>query len=504
MNKQTGNNTIERSPVIVIMGHIDHGKSTLLDYIRKTNIVEKEIGGITQKISAYEVNHLGKDGKNHRITFLDTPGHEAFQTMRIRGADVADIAVLVVSAEDGVKPQTLEALKSILKAEIPYIVAINKIDKPGADIERTKQSLAENEIYVEGYGGNIPWVAISAKNGQGVSELLDIMLLVAEMEELKGNPTAPASGVIVEANMDPKKGLTATLIIKEGTLKSGMTVIAEESMSPTRIMEDFLGKKIKEATFSSPIRIIGWNSMPKVGAQFVSFDSKKEAERYIEEQKNSPKKKIIKNKGPESTEECAVISIILKTDVQGTIEAIEHELKKLTTSRVIPKIINLGTGTITEADVKSAGNDTKTLIVGFNVKVDPQAKDIAERMGFEIKTFDIIYKLAEWLAEVCKERTPKKLVEEVTGRAKVLKMFSQTKDKQVIGARVEMGSITAGVDVRIMRRDAMIGTGKIKELQQQKTKTGKVEEGLEFGCLIQSPIEIAPGDKLELVSLVEK
>jgi len=504
MNKQTGNNTVERSPVIVIMGHIDHGKSTLLDHIRKTNIVDKEAGGITQKISAYEVKHEGKDGKIHRITFLDTPGHEAFQTMRIRGADVADIAVLVVSAEDGVKPQTLEALKSILKAEIPYIVAINKVDKPGADIERTKQSLAENEIYVEGYGGSIPWVAISAKTGQGVPELLDMMLLVAEMEELQGNPKTSASGVIVEANTDPKKGVAATLIIKEGTLKTGMTVVAEESMAPTRIMEDFMGRKIKEATFSSPIQIIGWNFMPKVGAKFISFDSKKEAEAYMEEKRSSQKKSPSKDTIQETNEESVTIPIILKTDAQGTIEAIEHELKKLTTEKVIPKIIHSGTGTITEADVKSAGSNTKTLIIGFNVKVDSQAKDVAERMLLEVKTFDIIYKLGEWLAEVCKERTPKKFVEEVTGRAKVLKTFSRTKDKQVIGGRVEMGTFTVGMDVRIIRREAMIGMGKIKELQQQKNKTGKVEEGSEFGCLIQSPIETAPGDKLELISLIEK
>ena len=272
-NKQP--NIIERPPVICIMGHIDHGKSTLLDYIRKTTVAEKEAGGITQRISAYEVVHKNKIGKGNKITFLDTPGHEAFCAIRERGVDVADIAVLVVSAEDGVKKQTIEALKCIKDSGIPYIVAINKIDKPGADVEKTKQNLAENEIYIEGYGGTVPWVPISAKTGEGVSELLDMMLLVAEMGELKGDMNKYAEGVVIEANLDSHQGISGTLIIKDGALRTGMHIASGGSIASTRFIEDFAGRKIIEAGFSSPIKVVGFNGLPAVGSTFKSFGTKK-------------------------------------------------------------------------------------------------------------------------------------------------------------------------------------------------------------------------------------
>jgi translation initiation factor IF-2 len=262
--------SLKRPPVVVVMGHIDHGKSTLLDYIRKTNIVAKEAGGITQHLGAYEVPH-----NTSTITFLDTPGHEAFSSIRERGAEVADIAILVVSAEDGVKPQTVEALKCILEEKIPYIVAINKIDKPGADVDRTKASLAEHEIYVEGFGGDVPVVPISALKGTGVPELLDMIMLVADLQDLKANPALPAEGAIIEAGLDNKKGIYATLLIKNGTLTSGMYVVAEDAIAPVRILEDYLGKAIKTATFSSPVRIVGFNKIPNVGAKFVMIDGKK-------------------------------------------------------------------------------------------------------------------------------------------------------------------------------------------------------------------------------------
>jgi len=271
MVKENAQKKIERPPVICIMGHIDHGKSTLLDYIRKTNIVDSEAGGITQKISAYEVIHKGK-----KITFLDTPGHESFAKIRQRGASVADIAVLVVSSEDGVKKQTTEAYQCIKESQTPMIVAINKIDKPGADIEKTKTNLTENEIYLEGYGGSVPFVPISAKTGQGVDELLDLMLLVAEVEELTGDSEKCAEGVVIEANMDKQKGISASMVITDGSLKSGMFVACGKSLAPTRIMENFLGKKITEASFSSPIRITGFDVLPKVGTKFQTFTDKNE------------------------------------------------------------------------------------------------------------------------------------------------------------------------------------------------------------------------------------
>ena len=278
MEENKNKKIIERPPIVVVMGHIDHGKSTLLDYIRKTNVVEHEAGSITQHISAYEVIHPSTDsGQEKKITFLDTPGHEAFSKMRERGAKVADIAILVVSAEDGVKPQTIEAWKTIVESQIPCLVAINKIDKPNANIEKTKIELAENEIYLENYGGKIPFAEISAKAGTGVDNLLSLILILAEMENFQANQSENASGYVVEVNLDPKRGIEATLIIKNGTLKKGMCVLVEEAFCAVRIMENFLGKPVDTATFSSPIRLIGFNKMPSIGAEFKSFQKKCDA-----------------------------------------------------------------------------------------------------------------------------------------------------------------------------------------------------------------------------------
>jgi translation initiation factor IF-2 len=281
-NKKEGEVIVPRPPVVVVMGHVDHGKSTLLDYIRKSNVVESESGGITQHISAYEVTHKDENGVDKLITFLDTPGHEAFSKMRSRGATTSDIAILVVSAEDGIKAQTLEAYNTIIESKIPYIVAINKIDKPNANIDKVKMDLVEKGIYLEGLGGDIPFVPISAKNGTGVNELLDMILLVSMMHESTGDRSELASGVIIEANREPKRGISATVIIKNGTLRTGMFVASGEAIVPTRIIENFLGKPIKEATFSSPVRLVGFISMPEVGNTFQTFKTKKEAEEYVQ------------------------------------------------------------------------------------------------------------------------------------------------------------------------------------------------------------------------------
>lgn len=500
---QTKDHTIERAPVIAIMGHVDHGKSTLLDYIRKTNVVDKEAGGITQKISAYEVSHKSADGKEHKITFLDTPGHEAFKAIRSRGAKVADIAVLIVSAEDGVRPQTIEALNTIKAAKIPFIVAINKIDRPGADITKTKNTLAENDVYVEGYGGTIPCVEISAKVGTGIPELLDMMILAADLEGLKGDPLKPAEGVIIEANLDKKKGITATLIIKDGTLKNGMTVVAGTSMSPVRIMENFLGKLVKEASFSSPLRLIGWNEMPVVGSTFKSYESKKEAEKIVEELKLAHGQNKNKNNS-ESIDEMPVIPVVIKANEVGGLDAIEHEIAKIKNEKIKIKIIAKGVGDITENDIKAAGAKEHTIILGFNTKVDPAARSSAEKSLIDIQTFDIIYKLSQWLSETVEARAPKVMVEEPTGNAKVLKVFSKTKDKQIMGGRVEKGTLVLGAEVKILRRDFEIGRGKVRELQKFKNRVDEVPEGQEFGTMIESRIEIAPGDRLESFKIVEK
>ena len=487
MTKEKSDKKIQRSPVIVVMGHIDHGKSALLDYIRKTKIVESESGGITQHISAYELTH-----KDRKITCLDTPGHEAFKKMRSRGAEVADIAILVVSAEEGVKAQTLEALKCIRESKTPFIVAINKIDKPAANVEKIKTNLSENEIYLEGLGGDVPFVPVSAKTGEGIPELLDMMLLVADLEELSGDTTKNAEGIVIESNLDQKKGISASLVIKDGTLKSGMFVVAGDSMSPVRIMEDFQGLPIKEASFSSPIRIVGFSKVPQVGAKFSTFDKKKDAEKATAE----TNKEVGNNENVGNDKNLIELPIVLVADVLGTLDAIEHEFEKLKNDSVEIRIIKKGVGCISEDDIKTASGNENTLVVGFNTKIDGPAQSLANRLEIEIKTFDIIYKITEWLEEVIKERTPKVEVEEKTGEAKILRIFSKTKDKQVLGGRVLEGEIALRGNVNILRRGENIGKGVIVNLQQSKANIKHVSEG-EFGAQIQTKTEISEGDTIE-------
>lgn len=499
----TQNNTKVRPPIVVVMGHVDHGKSTLLDYIRKSNIVDQEAGGITQHISAYEVIRKDEKGIDRTITFLDTPGHEAFSKMRARGAMTADIAILVVSAEDGVKAQTMEAYNTIIESKLPYIVAINKIDKPNANIDRAKSDLLEKGIYLEGMGGDIPFVPISAKTGTGIDELLDIVLLVADMHEFKGNSSHNASGIVIEAKRDPKRGIGATCIIKDGTLKSGMFVAAGESLVTTRIMENFLGKPIKEATFSSPIRLVGFESIPEVGATFESFKTKKEAEEYIRDIKDDNRNTKNKN-NKEEDYTGKIIPIILKTDVAGTIEAVEKEIKKLDSEEISFKIINSGVGSINESDLKMGSVNKDTIIVGFSTKMDNGVRDLNETLKVQVETFDIIYKLTDWLKEIKETRRPRQEVIEVIGKLKILKTFGETKGKQVVGGRVIDGKISLGANVHIMRRDFEIGTGKIVELQMSKIKTKEVLDGSECGVLIESKIEVADGDTLEAFITVVK
>lgn len=483
-----------RPPVVVVMGHVDHGKSTLLDYIRKSNIVENEAGGITQHISAYEVMSKSDEGENRLITFLDTPGHEAFSKMRTRGAQAADIAILVVSAEDSVKAQTLEAYNTIIESKIPYIVAINKIDRPNANIEKTKMDLAEKGIYLEGLGGDIPFVSISAKTGTGIDELLSMIILVADLNELKGNPQLNATGVIIESKCEPKRGISATCVIKDGTLKSGMFVATGKAIVTTRIIENFLGKTIKEATFSSPIKLTGFESMPEVGGIFYSFKTKKEAENYVRE---SEAENIINKNNKAETFTGKIIPIIIKTDVSGTIEAIEKEIGKLETNEISFKIISKGVGAINESDLKMGNVNKESIIVGFNTKLDNGARDLNETLKVKVETFDIIYKLIDWLKEVVEERRPRIETLEIIGSLKVLKTFGSTKDKHVVGGKVITGKIALGSKIRIIRRDFEIGTGKIVELQANKIKSKEIQEGNDCGIQVETKVDIAPGDVFE-------
>ncbi len=508
--KKTTSKTIERPPVIAVMGHIDHGKSTLLDYIRETNIVDKEAGGITQHLSAYEVLHKTPAGLLKKITFLDTPGHAAFSGIRNRGASVADIGILVVSAEDGVKPQTLEALNSIKQVGIPYIVAISKIDKPEANIERTNQSLAENEIYVEGYGGDVPVVPISAKTGKGIPELLDMIILVADLGGFTGDSEASAEGVVIETSTDPKKGLGTTLIVKKGTLRKGSFIIAHKNFAPVRIMENFLGKPLAEAGIGSPVKIVGWDSLPPVGSTFTTVASKKEALHIIEEliqkeEKIKTEKKEPASPAPASGADLTVtIPLIIEADAAGSLEAILQEIAKISVERVKVKILQRGIGRVTEGDIKLASHDSKSIILNFNSKIDPAALALAERLKIEIHEFNIIYKMTEWLTDALKTLAPTIQVEESVAEAKILKVFSKDRDKQIIGGRVEKGTFPIGAQVKVLRRGIEIGRGKVRELQQQKLKASEVASPKEFGAMVESKMEIAPGDYLDAFIIVEK
>lgn len=503
-----------RPPVVAVVGHIDHGKSTLLDYIRKTNVVEGEAGGITQHLSAYQATHKNSSGE-HVITFLDTPGHEAFKAMRARGLEVADVAILVVSAEDGVKPQTLEALKLIESVHIPYIVALTKIDKPSANVEKAKSSLLENGVYLEGLGGDVPYIGISSKTGEGVPELLDLILLAAELEGLAANPAQAGEGVVIEAHIDNKRGSTATLIVENGTVKAGQFVVTGEAFAPVRIMENFAGKPVKEALPGSPVRIIGFSTLPTVGAHFTIVETKREAETLVAEalRATQAKRDVVQapakaatEGGEEEAPEILSLPLVIKTDVSGTGDAVLHELEKLPKHEQLEtRVVSRSVGPITEGDVRFAiGGKTPGIVLGFNVKVEAAARDLAERQGVTIQVFDVIYKLAEWFGSELEQRRPRARVEEKTGSAKVLKNFGEAKGKVVVGGRVEEGTLAEGNEVRIMRRDLELGVGTITSLQANKKQVKKVEAGAEFGAQVKTDAEPLPGDRLEVFAVVFK
>lgn len=499
--KNTSGGVVSRQPVIAVLGHVDHGKSSLLDFIRKSNVVEGEAGGITQRISAYEVKHETQDKRVLPITFLDTPGHEAFQSMRERGVEIADIAILIVSAEDGVKAQTLEAWKTIDSRKLPYVVAINKIDKPGADIQKTKNSLVENGIYIEGYGGDIPCVEISAKTGQGIDFLLETLLLLVEMNELKANLDTEATGYVLESFVDQKRGISAALVIKDGTLPASGSILAGTALSPIRIIEDFAGRLIKNPHAGQPIKVTGFDEVPVAGTIFMSSSDKKEMEKMQSEAKANETKTVLDPRVYRNAK--VVIPVIVRADSLGTLSAVIQELEKRETEDVKIKVIGKGIGPITEGDIMQAGGDEKVVIMGFAVKVDPKARDQAERFNITPQTFDIIYKLSEWFDTVVTDRLPYEEKETVLGTLKILKTFSSQKDKHVIGGRVETGRIALNSLVKIIRRGVELGRGRIVELQSQKIKTNEVIEGNECGLMVETKIEMIPSDILESIQ-VEK
>jgi len=497
-----------RPPIVAVVGHIDHGKSTLLDYIRKSNVVAGEAGGITQHLSAYEATHTTQSGQKGTITFLDTPGHEAFRAMRSRGLNAADVAILVVSAEDGVKPQTLEALQLISEASIPYIVALTKIDKPGANIERAKMSLLENNVFLEGLGGDIAWVGVSSKTGEGIPELLDLIVLAAELEGLSADPNKPASGLVIEAHVDGRRGNTATLIIKDGSIKSGAYVVCGESFAPVRIMENFLGKPIREALPGSPVGIVGFSTLPEVGAPWHLVETKKDAEAAAATARTQAQAQK-QNTAVSRTEEDSlhvILPLVIKTDFAGTGDAVVHEMQKLPQDpRLEVRVVSRSVGPITEGDVRLVGAAQPAgIIVGFNVKVEREARDLAERLNVSIATFDIIYKLTEWLGDELQKRHPRESADERKGLAKILKVFSTQQGKTVLGGRLEEGELSEKTQVKLLRRDVELCRGEIISLQVGKTPTKHISAPTEFGAMVRLPQEPAPGDYLEAFEVVLK
>ena len=507
-NQTSLNNQLTpRPPIVVVMGHVDHGKTAILDFIKKTKVAEKEAGGITQHIGAYEIEIATKEEEKRKITFIDTPGHEAFSKMRSRGAKVADIAVLVIAADEGFKPQTKEALQSIKNEKMPFVIALNKIDKPNANQESVKKQLAENEVYIEEWGGKTPLVLISAKTGQGIDELLEIILLIADLENFRADPSLNGSGVVIESHLDSRRGNTSTLIIQNGTLKKGMSVAAGTALASTKILEDFLGKQLETATFSSPVLITGFNKLPAVGAPFQSFNSKAEAEDYVK-RISKPKFASAADRDAISNQTGAVeIHIILKTDNAGSLEALEEQIAKLANENIKIEILSGKVGEINEEDIKLASSGENALIAGFNVSLSGSADYLAKRLPVTIQTFDIIYKLIDWLKEEIEKRLPPEIKEEISGKAEILKVFKKMPSRQIAGGKVVFGKIIKGGYFRILKKkeagpfsetQSPKEAGKILELEQNKIKTEEVKEGNQFGAMFETKEEIKEKDILEI------
>jgi translation initiation factor IF-2 len=478
----TTDTIITRPPVVAIMGHVDHGKSTLLDTIRHTNIVATESGGITQHVSAYEVAHPLADGTIKKITFIDTPGHAAFKGIRERSANIADIAILIVAADDGVKAQTLEALATIQANNVPFLVAINKIDKPAANVERVKFELAEHGVFLEGFGGTISYVTISAKSGQGLDELLETILLLAEMNDYTADISQPATGFVIESHRDPKRGISAVLLVKDGTLAKGQFVVTGDSMTSVRILEDFTGNSIDSATVSAPIQVVGFSKECPVGMPFVTCETKKQAE---EAMNDSLLQGVVDDFMPSSGQEINVIPVIVKCDVVGSIDAVVSEIQKVNTESIYFKVVRTGVGDVTDADLQLALADPKTIIIGFHVHIDQKIKDAPETKDMLMREFTIIYKMSEWLIELAEERKFKKNVEVEIGRLSVLKVFSADKGMYLIGGRVESGVLTTKDKIKLIMNDTKIAQGTIDSIQVGKTPSSKVESGDECGIMVE-------------------
>lgn len=479
---------IPRPPVVVIMGHVDHGKTKLLDYIRLNYekaapsgdeprpVSGREAGGITQHIGAYEIIY-----KNRKITFLDTPGHEAFSKLRSRGAKAADIAVLVIAADDGIKPQTLEALEHIKQAVLPFIVAINKIDKGGANVEKVKKELAENNVLVESWGGKVPAVEISAKIGKNIDELLNLIELLSDLNEFSASLDKTAEGIVIETKLDPRRGMVVSLLILDGTLKIGDHILSGSAIGKVKIIENFLGKSISEASFSSPVTVVGFNELPYVGEKFITDKTPftpalKTAKKIGEFIEKSLAEEKVGN----------LIYVVIRADVQSSAEALKEGLEKteFASKYEVPpniKILRYEAGNVNENDLKTA-LVSNAIIVAFNVKVDPAIN--AWREKITLISGDIIYEILNEFKKVVEERLKPKSEREEIGRLNVLAVFRQEKNRQVVGGRVTSGELVKGARIEIVRNETVIGQGRIISLQSEKKEVGKVEAGKEAGVSV--------------------
>ena len=490
-----------RPPVVVVMGHVDHGKTSLLDAIRKTNVIEGEAGGITQHIGAYKVNINGRE-----ITFLDTPGHEAFTSMRARGAQITDIAILVVAADDGVMPQTVEAINHAKAAEIPIIVAVNKIDLPGANIDKIKQQLMEYELVPEEWGGDTIFVPISAKKHLNIENLLEMVLLVADMKELKANPNKQAKGAVIEARLDKAKGPIASMLVQRGTLNVGDTIVVGKSIGKIRAMKNDKGQKVKAAGPSTPVEIMGLTEVPEAGDTFYEVKDEKTAKHLIERRKrqereahlNSVNKVTLSNVFEKmASENLKQLNIIVKADVQGTSEALTQSLEKLSNDEVKVKVIHYSAGAVTESDVQLA-KAAKAIIIAFNVRPTSTAKDMAEREEVEVKQYSVIYQAIEDVEAAMKGMLDPVFEEKVIGEAEVRQTFRVSNVGTIAGCFVLSGKVERNAGVRVIREDVVIHEGKLVSLKRFKDDVKEVTKGFECGLQIENYNDIKEGDKIEV------
>jgi len=494
-----GKKVLHRPPVVVVLGHVDHGKSSLLEAIRDFKITSKESGGITQHIGAYEVIMEGNPSTSsgqRKITFIDTPGHEAFSAMRARGAEVADIALLVVDAAQSVQPQTKEAVLAIKRAEIPMIVVLNKIDLPNANPSKIKGELAKIDVSVESFGGEIPSVEVSAKEKTGIDELLEVILLVADMQELKSEVDVPVEGLIIESYMDGNKGPVATAIIQKGTLKNKDIISTDLALAKIKNLEDFKGKEISQAFPSQPVIILGFEKVPAVGEKFRSYKTEKEAQEKIKiEQPKRAASPTVLDSDPNKK----VLNIILKGDVFGSLEAVEAMLKNLPQDKVILRILKLEVGNISESDAKLA-EMSKAIIIGFRVKITPSVvqfmkNDLEKKL--RIKTFDIIYELIQDVRNSLEKTLEPEITREDVGKLRTILVFWAEKNRQIVGGKITEGELKKGLKLEVFRDDKKVGAGRIINLQRDKKDIDLLRKGDEAGILFEGNVKIEKGDILQ-------